>query len=91
MTQKREFHPVADLFPLLQGKAFRELVADIKANGLLEPILPLSMVLSRNLHRRHLNESQRALVAARLARVGVMALPAHVDDAAVAQHGDALA
>ena len=39
MSQKLEFHPVADLFPLLQGEAFQKLVADIQQNGLLEPIL----------------------------------------------------
>ena len=39
MTQKLEFHPVADLFPLLQGEAFQKLVADIQQNGLIEPIL----------------------------------------------------
>lgn len=33
-----EFHPIANIFPLLQGKAFDELCEDIKANGLLEPI-----------------------------------------------------
>ena len=34
MSQKLEFHPVADLFPLLQGAVFQKLVADIKKNGL---------------------------------------------------------
>jgi len=99
----REFHAVADLFPLLRGAALEELVADIRANGLREPILvdadgrildgrnryraclaagvephfdtwqgdePLpELALSLNLRRRHLDESQRALVAARLAKM----------------------
>ena len=103
MSQKLEFHPVADLFPLLQGEAFQKLVADIHKNGLLEPILVDTqrriidgrnrylaclqagveprftewqgerslpeLALSLNLHRRHLNESQRALVAAKLAKL----------------------
>lgn len=33
-----EFHPLAGLFPLLDGDEFRDLAADIAANGLLEPI-----------------------------------------------------
>lgn len=99
----REFHAAAELFPLLHGPAFAELVADIKKNGLLEPILidaegrivdgrnryracleagveprfvewrgagsPAELSLSLNLHRRHLGESQRAIVAARLANM----------------------
>lgn len=105
LIEKKEFHPVASIFPLMQGGAFAELVADVKARGLLEPIVlhggkildgrnryraclkarvtprfrafpdgrdPLAFVISLNLKRRHLNESQRADVAARLAN-----LPAH--------------
>jgi N6-adenosine-specific RNA methylase IME4/16S rRNA G966 N2-methylase RsmD len=98
---KLSFHPLADLFPLLEGDAFQELVDDIAAApGLREPIWlhqdgrildgrnrylacqklgieaatrvyegddPLSFVISLNLKRRHLNESQRAMVGARLA------------------------
>ena len=89
-----KFHPLADLFPLMEGEEFDALVADIKANGLQEPVVvhedmildgrnrfmaceaagveptfvpflgenPLAFVISTNLRRRHLNESQRAMV-----------------------------
>lgn len=112
-----EFHPFADLFPLIEGREFDELVEDIRQNGLREKIVifegkildgrnryralvsagmlaesaepfgkiaavffslhviashgdPLKWVLSKNLHRRHLSESQRAMIAARLATMG---------------------
>jgi len=97
-----QFHPIAELFPLLPREALNELAADIKKNGLREPILldaegriidgrnryracnlagveprfvPWDgkgtlpeLALSLNLHRRHLDETQRAMVAARTAK-----------------------
>jgi N6-adenosine-specific RNA methylase IME4 len=93
------FHPLADLFPLIEGADFAELVADVKSHGIREPIWlcdgkildgrnryraaqaagvecqtrpydgsdPLAFVVSANLMRRHLNESQRAMIADTLA------------------------
>jgi N6-adenosine-specific RNA methylase IME4 len=96
------FHPLANIFPLIEGAEFDELVADVKANGLRDSITvhdgmvldgrnrqraceaaevdcvyaplpfeadPLAFVISKNLKRRHLNESQRAYVAAKLANL----------------------
>lgn len=116
-----EFHPLANIFPLIEGQDFDDLVADIRTHGLREPImllgqkildgrnryrasvaakvLPedlneitatqlkhvrqfvpmgspepeqaelLSYVISKNLRRRQLDESQRAMVAANLANL----------------------
>lgn len=95
------FHPMAGLFPLIDGDEFNDLAADIAAHGLREPIVlyagaildgrnryaaclsagveprfveydgddALAFVLSLNLHRRHLNESQRAMVAGKIANL----------------------
>jgi N6-adenosine-specific RNA methylase IME4/ParB-like chromosome segregation protein Spo0J len=92
-------HPLAALFPLLDGDEFDALVADIRAYGLRQKIVlfegmildgrnryaacleagieprfeqfngadPLAFVVSLNLARRHLSESQRAIVAAKIA------------------------
>jgi DNA modification methylase len=95
-----EFHEVCNIFPPMGDDEFRALVADIKANGLREPvwthdgkvidgrnriracqeigILPatrewlgggslVALVVSLNLHRRHLNEDQRKHIAADVA------------------------
>lgn len=93
-------HPAAELFPLMEGQAFDDLVADIREHDLREPVVmtpdgqlldgrnrwracakvgiepqkrvehgePWSYVISLNVHRRHLNESQRAMIAAKIAR-----------------------
>lgn len=104
LTEPVSFHPVADIFPMMSERERRDLVADIKAHGLREPVWLhrdgriidgrnrylacrelgvepetrtyevddadlVSFVVSLNLHRRHLNESQRAMVAARIANL----------------------
>lgn len=93
-----QFHPLANLLPLIEGKDFDELVASVMANGLRNSIMlhdgmildgrnryracvaagvdarfevfagndPVAFVLDENIHRRHLDEGQRAAAAAEL-------------------------
>lgn len=95
-----EFHPVAEIFSLIEGPEFQGLVEDIQENGLLEEIELfdgkiidgrnryracieadiepkfskwegeeknlISYIISKNLRRRQLNESQKALVGAKM-------------------------
>jgi hypothetical protein len=102
-TPKYEVHPLAQIFPEIEGSAFEALVEDIRERRQQEPawlyegkILdgknryraceqlgvelrvrefigndPVGFVLSANLHRRHLDTSQRAMVAASLANLKV--------------------
>lgn len=102
-----EFHPLANLFPMMMDKELAVLAEDIKTNGQQIPIYlcdgkildgrnrfracemvevepkieqftgtdPLAFVVSMNLKRRHLNESQRAMIAAKIAN-----MPSHRPD-----------
>ena len=95
------FHPLADIFPLIEGEEFAALRDDIAAHGVREPVVlfdgaildgrnryraaqaagvdcPMTeylgddaaaFVVSLNVHRRHLTESQRAMAAAKLANI----------------------
>lgn len=124
------YHPLAELFPLIEGDDFDALVEDVREHSVRDPIVihegkvldgrnryraliqlaetgevlgrgwghraghcltdselapphmwfvrynatfegdPLAWVISKNLKRRHLDESQRAMVAARLTHLG---------------------
>lgn len=98
---KYEYHPLANIFPLIEGQAYQDLMADVMKHGVREPVWlyegkvldgrnrlraaeamgakydvkvyegddPAAFVISLNLHRRHLTESQRAAVAAKLANI----------------------
>jgi hypothetical protein len=39
MNNKLEYHPISNIFPLIEGEALQGLANDIKLNGLLEPVV----------------------------------------------------
>lgn len=112
-----QFHPLADIFPLIDGDEFDALIQDISANGLQEPIVlfegqildgrnryraceaagvscqyrihdgtnPAAYVVSLNLQRRHLSESQRAMVADKLANLNHGQRKSPIGDSAMTQ------
>lgn len=121
----KEFHPVADVFPLMEGTTFESFCASIAKEGQHKPIElhtdgriidgrnraracetlgvdPLytpwtgtagdevAYVIKCNLERYHYNESQRAMVASRLATLGE-GRPRTASIEAVSQSGAAAA
>jgi hypothetical protein len=107
-------HPLAEIFPPMADDQFAALVADIRDNGLREPIIlhdgqvldgrnryracveigiepmtrpwdgrgdPLDYVVSKNLHRRHLNPSQLSMVGDRIANLKLGANQHHGEGA----------
>lgn len=96
-----DFHPIANVFPMLPEGELAILAEDIKVNGLHHPVITfegkildgrnryracemagikpsyksyegedaIGFVVSENINRRHMDESQRAMCAARLANI----------------------
>ncbi len=103
LPSKREFHPLAEIFPMMDAAHLQALADDIAAHGLLDEIVlcegkildgrcrylaceragvapkfkeyvgddPLGLVISQNVHRRHLTKQQRLFVAARAATLPI--------------------
>lgn len=128
-----EAHPFAQELPLIEGHEYEALVASIRQDGLINPIVlcegkildgrnrhracleagvkpvfeifeggrdeQIAYVMAANLHRRHLTDQQRALIAARLSALQQVPISAaaqamHVGErtaqkaAVVIRHGD---
>jgi ParB-like chromosome segregation protein Spo0J len=119
LNKEYQFHPLANIFPLIDGQSYKDLMADVLKHGVREPVwlyegqildgrnryraavamgvdCPVqeytgqdatAFVVSLNLHRRHLNEAQRGMVAAKLANLenGQKTSSANLQSTAVSQ------
>jgi hypothetical protein len=100
-TMTHEIHPLADTVPLMSETEYQDLLADIRAHGLTDPITlyenkvldgrnrlraceeagiepkfdkfsggdPAAFVLSKNIKRRHLTTSQKAMALLNMSEV----------------------
>src|SRR5271156_4360093 len=50
-SEPMRYHPLSDLFPLLEGDAYRALAEDVRDKGILDPIVTLNGMILDGRHR----------------------------------------